>query len=123
MPPLFHFRHSAFCLRPPLRRVHPQAACCLDQPPDGRIVCLVSAIALPDFERDIRAALARVVRGESLVVVDGDKQIAQITPPPQVSSLAPKSSSLVDFFLNSPLRESGIEFERDPSAERDTPAL
>ena len=80
----------------------------------------MSAIALPDFERDIRAALARVLRGESLILVDGDKSIAQITPPPCSEQTGSQSSSLVDFFLNSPLRESGIQLDRDRSGERET---
>jgi len=81
----------------------------------------MSAIALPDFERDVRAALARVVRGESLVLTDGSQTIAQITPTPMPStpSKTEHPSSLVDFFLNSPLRDSGIVFDRDRSAERD----
>lgn len=79
----------------------------------------MSAIALPEFERDVRAALARVQRGESLVLVDGGQDIAQITPSPSSSPVAQSPSSLVDFFLNSPLRDSGIVIERDRSGERD----
>ena len=84
----------------------------------------MSAIALPDFERDVRAALARVLRGESLVLIDGSQTIAQITPTPMPMPSTPSKtehpSSLVDFFLNSPLRDSGIVFDRDRSAERDS---
>ena len=79
----------------------------------------MSAIALPDFERDIHAALARVLRGESLLLVDGVKRIAKITPPEQAPS-GSEHSSLVDFFLNSPLSDSGIVVDRDRSSERDT---
>jgi antitoxin (DNA-binding transcriptional repressor) of toxin-antitoxin stability system len=78
----------------------------------------MSAIALPDFERDVRAALARVLRGESLELIDGGQRIAHITPPQK--PVTTKASSLVDFFLNSPLRDSGLVLERDRSGERPT---
>lgn len=80
----------------------------------------MSAIALPDFERDVRAALARVLRGESLLLVDAGQSIAQITPPQSASGQTAPQSSLVDFFLNSPLCDSGLVFERDRSGERES---
>ena len=56
------------------------------------------------------------MRGESLELLDGNQSIAQITP---TLSKAKPSTSLADFFLNSPLRDSGIVIERDRSGERD----
>ena len=81
------------------------------------------SISLPDFESDVRTALARVLGGESLLVVEGNRHIAQITPAPASSADEPERSSLVDFFLNSPLRDSGIQMDRDPSGERETPVF
>ena len=81
----------------------------------------MGAISLPDFERDVRTALARVLSGESLILVEGNRRIAQITPAPESSGDEPGRGSLVDFFLNSPLRDSGIQMERDRSGERETP--
>ena len=78
----------------------------------------MSVIALPVLERDIRAALARVQQGESLLILDGDKQIAQLTPAPDVGTGRQEAGSLVDFFVNSPLRDSGLDLERDRSGGR-----
>ena len=78
----------------------------------------MSAIALPALERDLRAALARVARGESLLVLDDGKEIAQISPPSISATSVPTTQSLVDFFLTSPLRDSGLEICRDCSPER-----
>ena len=83
----------------------------------------MGAISLPDFERDVRTALARVLGGESLIVVEGNRRIAQITPAPAISEDEPEQGSLVDFFLNSPLRGSGIQIDRDPGGERETPSF
>lgn len=79
----------------------------------------MSSIALPVLEHDLRAALARVLQGESLVVVDGSRRIAQITPLAQDESKEEPAESLVDFFLHSPLRDSGLELKRDRSAQRE----
>lgn len=78
----------------------------------------MSSIALPVLEKNVRAALERVLRGESLLIVDGDKQLAQLTPPPAMTAPLASAGSLVDFFLNSPLRGSDLEIDRDTSAER-----
>ena len=83
----------------------------------------MSSISLPDFENDVRTALARVLGGESLLVVEGNRQIAQITPAPASAEDEPERGSLVEFFLNSPLRDSGITIDRDPSGERETPVF
>lgn len=83
----------------------------------------MSAIALPEFERDIHGALARVLSGESLILLDAGRSIAQITPPPRGQAMGGEPVSLADFFLNSPLRNSGIEIERDRSPEREAPAF
>ena len=83
----------------------------------------MSAIALPALERDLRAALARVARGESLLVVDEGKEIARISPPSISTRAEPPTQSLVEFFLTSPLRESGLEILRDRSLERPTVVL
>ncbi|MDB6003296.1 MAG: hypothetical protein JWR15_283 [Prosthecobacter sp.] len=79
----------------------------------------MSSIPLPVLEHDLRAALARVLRGESLVVVDGSRRIAQITPLAQDESNEPPAGSLVDFFLRSPLRDSRLDLERDRAAQRE----
>lgn len=81
------------------------------------------SISLPDFESDVRTALARVLGGESLLVVEGNRRIAQITPAPAISEDEPERGSLVDFFLTSPLCDSGIQIDRDPSGERETPVF
>lgn len=83
----------------------------------------MSAIALPALERDLRAALARVARGESLLVVDEGKEIARISPPSISTTAEPTTQPLVEFFLTSPLRESGLEILRDRSSERPTVVL
>ncbi|MBX7207260.1 MAG: hypothetical protein K1X78_03020 [Verrucomicrobiaceae bacterium] len=83
----------------------------------------MSAIALPEFERDIHAALARVLSGESLILLDGGRSIAQITPAPRAPAKGGEPVSLAEFFLNSPLRDSGIQMERDRSPEREAPAF
>lgn len=77
----------------------------------------MSDIALPILERDLRAALARVAKGESLLVLDQGREIARISPPSIGTPMSHKQS-LVDFFLTSPLRQSGLEIQRDGSSER-----
>ena len=52
-------------------------------------------------------------------MVDGSRRIAQITPLAQDESSEPPAGSLVDFFLRSPLRDSGLDLERDCSAQRE----
>jgi len=83
----------------------------------------MNAIALPTLERDLHAALARVARGESLLVLDEGKEIAQISPPSSSATPEPSTQSLVDFFLASPLRESGLEILRERGPERPTVVL
>lgn len=83
----------------------------------------MSVIALPHLERDLRAALARVAKGESLMVFDQGKEIAQISPPSTSEPPLSSKQSLLDFFLASPLRDSGLEISRDGSFERPTAEL
>jgi antitoxin (DNA-binding transcriptional repressor) of toxin-antitoxin stability system len=79
----------------------------------------MSGIALSSLKRDLNAALARVAKGESLLVIDEGREIARITPPETVTSV-PSSESLVEFFMSSPLRDSGLEIERSRSPQRPT---
>jgi antitoxin (DNA-binding transcriptional repressor) of toxin-antitoxin stability system len=83
----------------------------------------VSGIALSILKRDLSAALARVARGESLLVFDEGREIARITPPPSSTAAEPAVQSLVEFFMASPLRDSGLEFTRNHSPERPTAEL
>jgi antitoxin (DNA-binding transcriptional repressor) of toxin-antitoxin stability system len=78
----------------------------------------VSGIALSILERDLSAALARVAKGESLLVFDEGKEIARITPPPGSAAAVPPAQSLVEFFMASPLRDCGLEISRQRSGER-----
>lgn len=80
----------------------------------------MSGIALSILERDLSAALARVARGESLLVFDEGREIAQITPPPGTAAALPPALSLVDFFMASPLLDSGLEISRERGGERPT---
>lgn len=89
----------------------------IDRPGQWRYSPSVTAIALPDFERDVRAALERVGRGESLVVLEHGQRIAEISPPASDGSER-VPDSMLDFFLCSPLRDSGLVIERDGSSER-----
>lgn len=75
-------------------------------------------IALPDFEQNVRAALSRVLLGESLVLVDGSQHIAQITPPVAEGEGTAEPALLVDFFMQSPLRDSGLVISREAGDER-----
>ncbi len=78
----------------------------------------MSGIALSILERDLSAALARVAGGESLLVFDEGREIARITPPPGSAAAVPATQSLVEFFMASPLQDSGLEISRERSAER-----
>lgn len=78
----------------------------------------MSGIALSILERDLSAALARVAKGESLQVINEGREIARITPPPGYAAAALPAQSLVQFFLASPLRDSGLEISRERGAER-----
>ncbi len=80
----------------------------------------MSGIALSNLERDLSAALARVAKGESLQVFNEGREIARITPPPVSVGPVPPTQSLVEFFMASPLRDSGLEIGRDQSPERPT---
>ncbi len=80
----------------------------------------MSEIALSILEHDLSAALARVARGESLLVYDEGREIALITPPPSTAAAILPAQSLVKFFLTSPLRDSGLEISRDRSTGRPT---
>ena len=80
----------------------------------------MSGIALSILERDLSAALARVAKGESLQVIDEGREIARITPPPGSAVAVLPAQSLVEFFLASPLRDSGLETSRERGAERPT---
>lgn len=80
----------------------------------------MSGIALSNLERDLSAALARVAKGESLLVFDEGREIALITPPPVPAAVAPPTQSLVEFFMASPLRDSGLEIGRNHGPERPT---
>ncbi len=70
------------------------------------------------LERDLSAAFARVAKGESLLVFNEGKEIARITPPAVSAVAVPPAQSLVEFFMASPLRDSGLEIDRERSAER-----
>lgn len=78
----------------------------------------MSGIALSTLERDLSSALARVAKGESLLVFNEGREIARITPPPGSAAAVPAAQSLVEFFMASPLRDSGLEIRREHSAER-----
>lgn len=83
----------------------------------------MSEIALPALEHDLRAALARVAKGESLLVFDEGKEIARISPPPGNAMPGPDARPLVEFFMTSPLRDSGLELQRERDPERPTVVL
>jgi hypothetical protein len=80
----------------------------------------MSSVALPYLEKNLRSILDRVRLGESLLVLDGTNEVALITPPVGLvgaDGLLDKQP-LVEFFLNSPLRDSGLEMDRSLSPER-----
>jgi antitoxin (DNA-binding transcriptional repressor) of toxin-antitoxin stability system len=78
----------------------------------------MSGITLSILERDLSAALARVAKGESLQVINKGREIARITPPPGSAAEVLPVQSLVEFFLASPLRDSGLEISRERGVER-----
>ena len=65
-----------------------------------------------DAKTNLSALIAAAIKGEPQVITNRGRETAVLISYDEYRKLTEKSESLVEFMLNSPLRDSGIDLER-----------